>query len=207
MATERWWQHWGSDAERKKVEQYWRHAADQPQRRKHFYDILARELRAFPQGINLLDFGCGTGFDTGAMLALGVTYHGADVTPTMLAQARARFPSIGFEVDDMLASKQLDRSWTVVVCNAVLPHLPADRIATAIRELWRITDKLLIVRLFGVVPDVDLKNTEVIDGFIYQRWTQQDWEAMFRTHAVGKSRRLYRGSGGTHDCLVICCAR
>jgi 2-polyprenyl-3-methyl-5-hydroxy-6-metoxy-1,4-benzoquinol methylase len=207
MMENRWWQKWDSDDERKKIEAYWRHAADQPERRRHFYRVLANEVRAYPTGIKLLDFGCGTGEDTGAMLALGVDYHGADVTPTMLAQARARFPSISFEADDMLGSKYGTGSWPIVVCNAVLPHLPADRVATAIRELWRLAGKLLIVRLFGVDTEKGDK-TVVLDGFIYQRWASAHWTKMFQVHTDGASKiRVYAGQASTADCLIICCQR
>jgi ubiquinone/menaquinone biosynthesis C-methylase UbiE len=205
---ERPWQRWGIKNERSKVLSYWRNAANQPGRRKHFYDVLRKELKLFPKGqsVKLLDFGCGTGEDTGAILEMGVEYTGTDVTPAMLKVAREQWPSITFKKDDMLASNQDDESWPVVVCNAVLPHLPMEVMGVAIGELWRVTQQLLVVRMFGVMPDGGSLRTDMHDGFIYQRMTKQEWVELFSS--VDADVRVYSGTTDeTRDCLVICCER
>ncbi|MCU1504079.1 MAG: type 11 methyltransferase [Ilumatobacteraceae bacterium] len=48
----------------------------------------------------VLDVGCGTGTLTAAVAELGGTVAGTDISPTMIAGARARFPDIEFFVAD-----------------------------------------------------------------------------------------------------------
>lgn len=205
--AKRWWQTWDDKTKRSNIQSFWKNDAQQPERREHFYAVLKKELSGLPSGIKLLDFGCGTGEDTAVMRSLGVDYAGADVTTQMLAQARRDHPGVQFDQDDMLASKYADRQWPVVVCNAVLPHLPTEGVVRAIRELWRITGKLLLVRLFGVDLEPE-STTKVWDGFIYQRWTRASWEEHFRLHAEDAFFRVHQGhTDNTKDCLIFACLR
>ena len=200
--SDRWWQRWRQDHARGLVETYWKESPEQVERRKHFNDIL-RQVVAEAGVTSVLDFGCGTGEDYLFMSGdLGLAYQGVDVTPERLATARQKFPIIDVSEDDIFASKQGDRAHPFVVNSAVLPHLPLDKIPTAISELWRITGKVLVVRLFGVRPR-NKDTTEVKSGFIYQRLREATWKAMFEKHGPGRLV-IHRGpTKGTADIMVV----
>jgi SAM-dependent methyltransferase len=51
-------------------------------------------------GQRIVDIGCGTGTLTGAVADLGAQVVGADISPTMVAGARRRFPDLEFVVAD-----------------------------------------------------------------------------------------------------------
>jgi ubiquinone/menaquinone biosynthesis C-methylase UbiE len=201
----RWWQNWDRPESRHQIQNYWSRASEQPERRQHFYDVLERSVRRFKRGVKLLDFGCGTGEDYIPFQSMGATYTGSDVTPGMLGMFRKRHRDADIYEDDLIAgSRWKDREWPIVVNNAVLPHLPEEQIEKAVAELWRITGKLLVVRLFGVDKDPGKSRAFTHEGFLYQWWPRDKWLKLFTDlpdracleYSQGKTAR-------TKDCLVV----
>lgn len=201
----RWWQNWDREESRAEIQNYWTQAGEQPERRKHFYDVLEKVVRRFKRGVKLLDFGCGTGEDYLAFLDMGVTYTGSDVTQEMLAMFRKRHKAPDIYQDDLIeGSRWQDQEWPIVVNNAVLPHLPEEQIRKAVAELWRITGHTLVVRLFGVGKGGPKRRTFTHRGFLYNWWPREDWLGLFAelpgkatvSQARGRTER-------TKDCLVV----
>ena len=64
-----------------------------------FCDALIEALTVQPGG-QVLDVGCGPGTLTAAVTKLGLQVVGADISSSMVAGARARFPGLTFEVAD-----------------------------------------------------------------------------------------------------------
>jgi len=89
-----------------------------------------------PRPWKLVDLGCGTGRNTGALLQVeDASVVGLDVSPGMLDVARRRLETVGanakleLEVFDMLqqpSPPDSARSADVVVSTLVLEHVPAD---------------------------------------------------------------------------------
>jgi SAM-dependent methyltransferase len=155
-------------------------------------------------GTPVLDFGCGTGEDFPAFCALGMKYQGCDVTPEMLEDARKKFRGIEVFEDDLLGSIQPSQSRPLVICNAVLPHLPEDVIPGAISELWRITEKVLIIRLFGVDKAGQFSKDFVHKDFLYHWWPAKRWIDLVSRNAPGCRMKAYPGTtADTKDCLVL----
>jgi len=177
--SDRYWQNWDHDDKRGEVEEFWRDDPHQLARRKHFYATFREHVLPRTRGMKLMDFGCGVCWDKPEFESMGYRYAGADVTQEMLDRAQAKFPEEkNLHLDDMLNSKFKDRQWPVVNCSAVLPHLPKDVHQTALDTLWRITDKCLVVRLFGVDLHPE-DNTSIIKGFLYNRFTESTWRGYF----------------------------
>ena len=88
-----------------------------------------------------LDFGCGLGRLTRALLAYYGEAHGVDISANMVNQAKLLAPSCSFHVnesDDL--SLFPDKTFDLVYSNRVLQHLPSSAmIANFIREFFRIT--------------------------------------------------------------------
>jgi hypothetical protein len=210
--TARYWQNWDDSSKRRSVEEFWHKDKDQRERRDQFNGIL-RDVAGRGEFGTVLDFSCGTCEDFPFMASLGLTYRGVDVTPGMLEMAREKFPVVQVSEDDIFGSKFKDEEHPLVVNSAVLPHLPLEGpegepgacIATAISELWRITGRCLVVRLFGV----DLfqeDRTKVEKTFLYNRLVEQSWLDLFKANATPPPSRVENHRGktpATRDIMVL----
>jgi ubiquinone/menaquinone biosynthesis C-methylase UbiE len=125
-----------------------------------FYDVVvqvvtlgrARRLRSttldhagvFP-GARLLDVGCGTGTLTlEAKRRCGAegSVHGLDVSPQMIARARAKAVDAGLDVTLEVASADAlplaDESCDIVLCSLALHHLRRNQRRKAVAEMQRV---------------------------------------------------------------------
>ena len=96
--------------------------------------LEALELRA---GQRLLDIACGPGYVAGAASALNVTAEGIDFAPQMIAEAKARFKDLNFQVGDVQSLPYPDNAFDATACNIGLFHV-ADT-ETALSEIVRVT--------------------------------------------------------------------
>jgi len=80
--------------------------------------------------MTLLDVGCGPGTITADLATLVASVKGIDPSESVIAEARAAFPTIDFEVGDLF---DLDGHWDVVHAHQVLQHL-ADPVG-ALRKM------------------------------------------------------------------------
>jgi len=199
--TERYWQNWDNPAYLSAIRQHWVRDRNQPERRLHFKGILAELSGEFPAGTPVLDFGCGAGEDHPTICEAGWEYHGCDVSSTMLEQHRAAHPGAALYEDDVLKSGWEDRSWPLVVCSSVLPHLPMERMGDAINELWRITERCLVVRLFGVDEFPDDRN-RIAGGFLFQSLREKTWRQMFDDVGAQKIE-THIGTEKAKDVMVV----
>ncbi len=87
-------------------------------------------------GARVLDLCCGPGFAAAEASARGAVATGVDFSPTMLAEARARFPGIAFEPGDAEALPFADGCFDAVVSNFGVHHVP--RPALALSEVHRV---------------------------------------------------------------------
>ena len=92
-------------------------------------------LRRAPVG-RALDAGCGTGRHAAFLADLGHIVDGVDVTPAMLAVARAKVPGATFHVGTFDAVPAAGATFDVVVCSLALTHT-AD-LGPAIAEFARV---------------------------------------------------------------------
>jgi len=86
--------------------------------------FLGETLARIPVGADVLELGCGPGWDAIA-LAESRTYTGVDVSTTMLALARERVPSGAFLEADLTSLELPEESFDAVVSLYVLGHIPA----------------------------------------------------------------------------------
>jgi ubiquinone/menaquinone biosynthesis C-methylase UbiE len=108
-------------------------------------------------GARLLDVGCGTGTLTlEAKRRCGGEgrVHGLDVSPQMIARARAKAADAGLDVTLEVASADAlpfaDESCDIVLCSLALHHLRRSQRRTAIAEMARVLapgGRLVIVEL------------------------------------------------------------
>ncbi len=103
-------------------------------------DMHALLRRYFKSGPTA-DVGCGGGRDTAWLAATGFAATGYDASPGLLAEARRRYPDLRFEVAALPALDKLpEDSFTNVLCETVIMHLPAPAIAPSVRRLMAILE-------------------------------------------------------------------
>ena len=109
---------------------------------EHLYDVLHAILReaigpAPHPGARALDAGCGTGFQSALLAALGWRPHGVDVSAGLLAVARRRLPGAALTVASVEALPYPDASFDAVVCcGSTLSFV--DDPARAMAEMGRV---------------------------------------------------------------------
>jgi ubiquinone/menaquinone biosynthesis C-methylase UbiE len=84
-----------------------------------------------------LDAGCGTGFQTGVLLALGYRVHGIDASSGLLALARTRLPAARFAQGRLEALPYPDGAFDVATCCGSTLSFVSEP-ATVVAELARV---------------------------------------------------------------------
>jgi SAM-dependent methyltransferase len=86
----------------------------------------------------VVDVGCGPGHVTRYLAERGADARGVDLSPGMVAQARALHPGLEFRVGDVTALDADDDAWAGAVAYYSLIHLPRPGAVPALRELSRV---------------------------------------------------------------------
>lgn len=79
------------------------------------------------------DLGCGPGHVTAHLAGLGMDVVGLDLSPGMVAQARATHPGLAFEVADMLALDERPGRFAGLLAMYSLIHFDVAGLAAALR--------------------------------------------------------------------------
>lgn len=113
----------------------------------------------------LIEIGCGSGYYSevfATMLAGGVSYTGIDYSDAMIARARARYPSVAFEVADATKLPYGDSAFDIVFNGVSLMHIVDYQ--AAIREAARVAGRYCI---FHSVPVFDDHQTTYLRKYAY----------------------------------------
>ena len=95
------------------------------------------DLLAPKAGEHILDIGCGTGHLTAKIASFGAAVTGIDSSPDMIAQARAHYPALRFEVADAQHFTGAE-PYDAVFSNAALHWMKnAEGVATTIENALR----------------------------------------------------------------------
>jgi SAM-dependent methyltransferase len=84
------------------------------------------------------DIGCGPGHVSRFLAELGVSVTGIDLSPAMIARARADVPGVTFQTGDMTALECADGSFDAIVAFYSLIHLDDSLIGKACHEFARV---------------------------------------------------------------------
>jgi ubiquinone/menaquinone biosynthesis C-methylase UbiE len=110
-------------------------------------EFVARLIsERYTPGDSVLDVGSGPGHFLVSLQSFlpAQSYHGVDVSPSMVEVGRRQFPNARF---DELSIYELDRLGTQydhVICSNVIPHV--DNLGRALKCLFEVTRKSLYVR-------------------------------------------------------------
>ncbi|MFB4278155.1 class I SAM-dependent methyltransferase [Nonomuraea sp. MTCD27] len=84
------------------------------------------------------DVGCGPGHVTAHLHSLGVRAFGVDLSPEMVALARAAHPDLRFEVGRMESLEVADAALAGVLANHSIIHTPPELLPEAFAEFRRV---------------------------------------------------------------------
>lgn len=105
-----------------------------------------------PQRRRLLEPACGSANDYRALAACGLTrwfdYHGFDISPKNIANARELFPDGSFATGNVFAIDAPDRAYDLAFAHDLFEHLSPEGWQTAVRELCRVTGEAVSVGFF-----------------------------------------------------------
>ena len=87
-------------------------------------------------GSRVLDVGAGPGRATAGAAARGAAAVGVDFSPSMVKQARGRYPHLDFREGDAEALPFADATFDAVICNFGIGHFPRPDVA--LREFARV---------------------------------------------------------------------
>lgn len=163
-------------AERRSWEDWWEREAEADFLRWPGAENQPRRVRmcneAAKVGGSVLEVGCATGIDYPRLKRLGLKYTGIDVTSKFISRAKELYPEIDVRVANVLDLPFADDSFDVVYANDVVQHLDPKEYPKALREMWRVAQKLLLVStsrqfIFGngeIIPKMGTSASSAVNG-------------------------------------------
>ena len=165
------WERWDGEGVAETIESCWTGSAFERAHRERLAALCAPYLAG--PGLEVLEVGCGTGLIYEQLvprLIPNERYTGVDVSESMLAIGRRKFPGARFLSGDGFSLRFGDGAFDVTLAFEVLGHLP--EIGPFLRELVRVSRRTAI---FTVWPAVDgvVEGEERIEGarFLHRRYS------------------------------------
>jgi len=145
-------------------------------RNRYYYEKQKRHFRFLvPEGLSVLDLGCGTGHLLNALKPKrGV---GIDIAPKILKIARRKYPDLDFQFADIEELESWGEKFDVIIMADVIGHL--QDIEKAFRKLrsFCIADTRLIISYYNFIWEPILKLGEFIGLKMpqqYQNWLSSE---------------------------------
>jgi ubiquinone/menaquinone biosynthesis C-methylase UbiE len=113
-----------------------------------------------------------------------VNYVGIDLSDTVLADCRQRFPQARWEHGSVLDLAYTAEAFDVVYARHLLDHLPYYE--TAVREMFRVARHAVMICLFQVPAEPErLLRRETANGYIWlNRYAPGPFEALLDSLSV-----------------------
>lgn len=119
------------------AQEYVRRIADELDHKPFDRELLDRFATTFNADDTVCDIGCGPAHVARYLSQRGVKVIGIDLSPEMVAQARALNPSLEIRQGNMLGLDVPNESWAGVVAFYSIIHIPRNDVVRALSELGR----------------------------------------------------------------------
>lgn len=157
-------------------------------------DMHALIRRFFKAGLTA-DIGCGSGRDVAWLNSHGFPAVGYDPSEGLMAQARARYPSLAFKVAALPELAGIsDDTFDNVLCETVIMHLAHGDIAQSVRRLMSIlkVDGILYLS-WRVTKDADTRDAA---GRLYAAFDKDFALQALVSHAILLNEEVVSASSG-----------
>ena len=115
---------------------------------------LAAGLPALNRALTVLEPACGSANDYRFLEAFGIArlidYHGFDLCPGNIENARALFPGVAFEPGNVFDIAAPDKSFEVCFVHDLFEHLSPAGLEAAVREICRVSRRGLCIGFFNM---------------------------------------------------------
>jgi SAM-dependent methyltransferase len=115
---------------------------------------LAAGFPAVNRALTVLEPACGSANDYRFLEAFGIArlidYHGFDLCPSNIENARALFPGVAFELGNVFEIAAPDKSSDVCFVHDLFEHLSPAGLEAAVRETCRVTRRGLCIGFFNM---------------------------------------------------------
>ncbi len=139
----------------------------------------ALKIKIFLNPKSLLDVGCGTGEMVEILRFLGVDAHGLEISKYLLSLANPKAKQF-LKFGNILSLPYKDNSFETVSTYDVLEHIPTEEIKTAVGECNRVTQKLVMHKIFTSenwwikhFHPADISHVSIFN----QAWWRKFWQA------------------------------
>jgi SAM-dependent methyltransferase len=123
---------------------------------------FAELVRSGGAGTRVADLGCGPGRVTAHLDELGLDAFGIDLSPQMIAVARARHPTLSFDVGSIEATTLEDDALAGLIAWYSIIHTPPERLPGVFAEFARVLAPRGIALLaFQAVSDAAVSDAAV----------------------------------------------
>jgi SAM-dependent methyltransferase len=90
--------------------------------------------------------GVGSGRQYAFLERLGITLSGIDVSPTLVAECRRRYPAIETTCDALLGMEHRHKPADAVLSSAVLQHVPPPGLSSALSSVKAMAERIVVIR-------------------------------------------------------------
>jgi SAM-dependent methyltransferase len=103
-------------------------------------------LLASANARSVLVVGAGSGRQYRFLRPLGLEIRGFDISPTLVATCKARYPDIETVVDTLVGAADRHPQMDAVLSTTVLQHVPPDEIQPAVAAVKLLAERLVVLR-------------------------------------------------------------
>lgn len=142
----------------------------------------------------VLEAACGSANDYRFLESYGfgdaIKYKGFDLNKTNVETSQARHPKAIFVLGNILNIEEADKSWDITIMHDIFEHLHIDACYLAMKEIFRITRKKIIITYF---------NMDEIDEHLIKPVKLYHWNTLSRA----KTEQQWRDLGAQVDVTHI----
>ncbi len=162
-----------------------------------------------PKQVSVLEAACGSANDYRFLDAYGIApwldYTGFDLCERNIANARALFPAIRFEVGNVFQIAAPDKAFDVCLVHDLFEHLSLEGMETAVREVCRVTRRGLCVGFFSM-DEVREHRVREVEEYHWNTLSMARMKDLFAQHGfaaqvihIGTFLRREAGCEQTHN--------
>lgn len=163
---------------------------------------IRKMIRDNAMGKSVGDFGCASCIDYPMWLDAHYDYTGIDFTDKFLEHAKSLYSAIRLIKSDIVNTGLPDECFGTTYCKDILEHQPPEKYRDVLKEMWRLTEKVMIVA-FYIAPTDKQTRYELVKNIHYKNhYNKQEMINAF-IELTGKSPVITEKIGYNNSALYV----